>query len=242
MQETIIQLIEQFGYIGVSLLIFIENIFPPIPSEVILLFGGYASHTTNLNIWIVILSATIGSILGAIVLYFAGYALGKERLKKLLSGKLGKWLHFGPENIEKADHWFGKFGYKAVLICRCIPVVRSIVSIPAGICKINFGVFLLLTFIGSIVWNTIITWLGFFANDAWTTVQTYLGIYSDIILVLLVLAVLVGFIILSVKSKNKKNIGTSNEDDIENKSTSTSNQDDTKNKSTSPSSENNTEQ
>lgn len=203
MQDTIIRLIEQHGYMGIFILIFIENIFPPIPSEVILLFGGYVSHKSILNTWLVIASATTGSLLGAVVLYLVSNKLGKERIKKLLSGKIGHFLFLSAESVEKADRWFQKFGGKAVFLCRCIPVVRSIVSVPAGISKMNFRKFLILTCLGSIIWNTAITWAGYLAGDTWQTVQTWLGVYSDIVLAAIVIVAVVALIILSVRRKNK---------------------------------------
>ncbi len=203
MQETIINLIEQQGYFAIFLLIFIENIFPPIPSEVILLFGGYVSHKSILNIWLAILSATAGSLLGAIVLYLVSSHLGKEKIKTLLSGKIGHILFLNAESVDKADTWFQRYGAKAVFICRCIPVVRSIVSIPAGISRMDFRKFIILTCLGSLIWNTVITWAGYLAGDAWQTVQVWLGIYSDIVLGAVVLIAVSGFIVLSVRRKNK---------------------------------------
>ena len=114
MQEIIINLMNQFGYIGIFLLIAIENIFPPIPSEVILTFGGYMTTYSNLNVPLVILSATLGSLLGAIVLYAIGKILNKERLMKIVSGKVGKILHLKKEDIESADKWFDTKGEKCV--------------------------------------------------------------------------------------------------------------------------------
>lgn len=206
MQEILISMVEKFGYLGISLLIFIENIFPPIPSEVILLFGGFYSGKGHLNVWGVILFSTIGSMVGAVLLYYLGFILGKERLIKIASGRVGRMLHFGPEYIEKADSWFEKYGLKTVLICRCIPVLRSIVSIPAGIAKMKMRIFLLLTLIGSAVWNTVIVWLGYWAGDAWEKISNILGIYSDIILYILIAAVIIAFIVITVKRKKKTSL------------------------------------
>ena len=143
MQEIIINLMNQFGYIGIFLLIAIENIFPPIPSEVILTFGGYMTTYSNLNVPLVILSATLGSLLGAIVLYAIGKILNKERLMKIVSGKVGKILHLKKEDIESADKWFDTKGEKCVFFCRFIPIVRSLISIPAGMSEMNIPKFLI---------------------------------------------------------------------------------------------------
>lgn len=195
-----LDVIGEFGYLGVALLIFTENIFPPIPSEVVLLFGGYITLQTTLNPWFVIISASIASVLGAMVLYFIGYFMGKERLKLFFSGKIGRLLGFGTDSIDKADSWFRKYEYKAVLICRCIPIVRSIISIPAGISKMSFLPFIVYTLIGSSVWNTLIVWLGILTGDAWKRAAEYLGIYSKIILIS---GVILLFLILFIRKRKK---------------------------------------
>ena len=160
MQEIIINLMNQFGYIGIFLLIAIENIFPPIPSEVILTFGGYMTTYSNLNVPLVILSATLGSLLGAIVLYAIGKILNKERLMKIVSGKVGKILRLKKEDIESADKWFDTKGEKCVFFCRFIPIVRSLISIPAGMSEMNIPKFLIYTTIGSLIWNSVLVVVG----------------------------------------------------------------------------------
>ena len=114
MQEFIIQIMNQFGYFGIFFLIALENIFPPIPSEVILLFGGFMTTYTKLNLFGVVIASTLGSLLGAIVLYFVGKILNKERLKKIVNGKIGKVLRLKASDIDKADHWFDTKGNKTV--------------------------------------------------------------------------------------------------------------------------------
>ena len=141
MEVLIIEMVERFGYIGIILLIALENIFPPIPSEVILTFGGFLTTYTKLNVWGVILSATIGSVAGAIVLYIVGRCLTGERLMQLVDGKLGKRLHFNRDDVEYTLEWFAKKGNKAVFFCRCIPILRSLISIPAGMAKNGHGQF-----------------------------------------------------------------------------------------------------
>ena len=155
MQELVIQIIEQWGYIGVAMLIAIENIFPPIPSEVILAFGGFMTTKTTLNAIGVIIAATIGSTVGAIVLYLIGRILNKERLEKIVSGEIGKVLRLKAGDIEKADKWFDTKGQKTVFICRFIPIVRSLISIPAGMSEMNFLKFLLYTVLGSTISYTV---------------------------------------------------------------------------------------
>lgn len=192
MENFIIQIIENWGYLGVGLLIAIENIFPPIPSELILAFGGFMTTKTVLNEVGVILSATIGSTVGAIVLYLIGRILNKERLEKIVSGKIGKVLRLKPEDIEKADKWFDTKGQKTVFICRFIPIVRSLISIPAGMSEMKIWKFLLYTVFGSAIWNTVLVLLGKKLGDSWETVVNVFNEFSHIILIILIILCIVG--------------------------------------------------
>ena len=205
MQEFVIQIIEQWGYIGVAMLIAIENIFPPIPSEVILAFGGFMTTKTTLNAIGVIIAATIGSTVGAIVLYLIGRILNKERLEKIVSGKIGKVLRLKAGDIEKADKWFDTKGQKTVFICRFIPIVRSLISIPAGMSEMNFLKFLLYTVLGSTIWNTVLVVLGKQLGDSWEKVVEIFNNFSHIILVVLILLVILGiYWFYRNKKKNKE--------------------------------------
>ena len=156
MQEWMLSFVDSFGYFGIFFLIFIENVFPPIPSEAVLLFAGALTLTTSLNVPGTILAATLGSLAGAVVLYALGRIFQAERLKKLFAGKFGKVTRLKPEHVEKAERWFLRYEAKAVLICRCIPIVRSIISVPAGFAKMPLPKFLILTALGSAVWNTVL--------------------------------------------------------------------------------------
>ena len=204
MENFIIQIIESWGYLGVGLLIAIENVFPPIPSEVILAFGGFMTTKTILNEALVILSATIGSTVGAIVLYLIGRILNKERLEKIVSGKIGKVLRLKPQDIEKADKWFDTKGQKTVFICRFIPIVRSLISIPAGMSEMKIWKFLLYTVLGSAIWNTVLVLLGKKLGDSWETVVNVFDNFSHIILILLIILCIVGIWWFYTKKGKKK--------------------------------------
>ena len=203
MQEFILTIMEQFGYLGVFLLIAVENIFPPIPSEVILLFGGFMTTYTNLSIPLMVIAATLGSLLGAIVLYYIGKILNKERLKKIVSGKIGKVLRIKYEDIDKADEWFDTKGNKTVFFCRFIPIVRSLISIPAGMSEMPMGKFLLYTITGSAIWNTVLIVVGSIVGENWTNILGILDNYSHIVLILLIIAFVV-FVFWFYRSKMKK--------------------------------------
>lgn len=191
MQEIIIEIINNFGYIGIALLIAVENIFPPIPSEVILTFGGFMTTYSDLNVWLVALFSTIGSVFGAIVLYGIGRILNEDRLERWLSGKWGKILHLKASDVKKADAWFRKKGKMAVFFCRFIPIVRSLISVPAGMARMKFSSFLVLTALGTAIWNTALCWLGVVAGASWEKIVEEIGIYSTIAVALLGVACVV---------------------------------------------------
>jgi len=207
MDNTIIFLMNKYGYLGILLLIMIENIFPPIPSEIILGFGGYMTRTTNLTLFGVIFISAIGSCLGASILYWFGYIINKERLIRLTKTKIGKIINFKEEDIENANEWFLKRGYKSILFGRFIPVIRSIISIPAGISKMPFLAFFLLTFIGTFIWNGILTIIGSILGDNWYKIGIFIKKYSIFVIIISVLInvfLIMYWIIKRRKVKNKK--------------------------------------
>lgn len=192
-----------YGYLGIALLIAIENIFPPIPSEVILTFGGFLTTHTLLTVWGVILASTLGSYIGAIVLYLAGNLLSKDKLYKLVNGKIGKILHLKKENIDNSENWFLEKGKYSVLYCRFIPIIRSLISIPAGMTNMNFTLFSILTIIGSLIWNAVLVYLGALAGEAWQNISIYVGKFSKIILIILGITLL-GYAFYKIKTKKKQ--------------------------------------
>ena len=203
MQEFILTVMEQFGYLGVFLLIAVENIFPPIPSEVILLFGGFMTTYTSLSVPLMVVASTLGSLLGAIVLYYIGKILNKERLKKIVSGKVGKVLRIKYEDIDKADEWFDTKGNKTVFFCRFIPIVRSLISIPAGMSEMPMPKFLVYTILGSAIWNTVLVVLGNQVGEKWTSILHIFDQYSHIVLILLII-LFVGGVVWFYTKKAKK--------------------------------------
>lgn len=208
MQEIIIEIMNNFGYLGIMFLIFIENIFPPIPSEVILTFGGFATTlpSSEINVVGVIVFSTIGAVIGALALYFIGRILKKERLMRLVEGKVGKTLRFKPEDIEKADTWFNKHGNATVFFCRFIPIIRSLISIPAGINGMNIPKFLLFTTIGTLIWNSILTILGSILGENWTKIADIVDLYGNIVLVLIIVLFVIGVIVYYNKRIKEKKL------------------------------------
>jgi membrane protein DedA with SNARE-associated domain len=174
----------KFGYFGVFLLIMIENLFPPIPSELILTFGGFMTTYSEMTRVGVIAAATVGSIVGAMVLYCIGTLLDVARLEKIVD-RWGKWLRLTRKDVHRADAWFDKYGPWTVFFCRLVPLVRSLISIPAGMSNMNFPLFLLLTAVGSLIWNTVLVLLGAAVGENWESVLSYMDVYSTIIYSLL---------------------------------------------------------
>ncbi len=204
MEEIVLQVMEQFGYFGVFFLIALENIFPPIPSEVILLFGGFMTTFTELNVVGVIIAATLGSLLGAIVLYYIGKIFNKERLKKIVSGKIGKVLRLKSSDIEKADHWFDTKGNKTVFFCRFIPIVRSLISIPAGMSEMPMVKFILYTIAGSLIWNSVLTIVGAQVGDNWESLLGFFDRFSHLVLIVLIIIFIIIISIFYYKRLKKK--------------------------------------
>lgn len=190
MGNFVLSIMESWGYIGICFLIAIENIFPPIPSEVILTFGGFLTTYSKLSPFGVIISATVGSLIGAIVLYYLG---------KFCSDKLNNFIK--SDDIKKANIWFQNKGCKAVLYCRFVPIVRSLVSIPAGINKMNMSLFLLYTTIGTIIWNSVLVYAGVILGDNWSYFSGIISRYSKVVLVGIILFILVKIWIKKVKNK-----------------------------------------
>lgn len=179
MENWIVEIMEQYGYLGILILIAVENIFPPIPSEVILTFGGFMTTRTGLTPVGVIVIATLGSLIGAIVLYYIGRFLDVERLEKIVD-RWGKYLRVKKEDIYRADSWFDKHGNKAVFLCRMVPLIRSLISIPAGMSGMKLAPFLFYTTLGTLIWNTILVSLGAMLGDSWEDIVSFMDVYSNI--------------------------------------------------------------
>ena len=190
MIDTLTRLLEQYGYIGIILLITAENLFPPIPSEIILPFSGFLTTCTALTPVRVILCATLGSTIGAVILYAIGYWLSGPRLEKFLFGRFGKYLHFNRDDIDYTIAWFQKKGKYSVFFCRCIPIMRSLISIPAGMAHMHWLTFTLMTITGSAIWNIILIYLGRFAGNSWQIATDYISSYGTLTKISLIAALI----------------------------------------------------
>ncbi|WP_174729262.1 VTT domain-containing protein [Mesobacillus harenae] len=184
MQTWITDIMEKFGYLGILLMIALENVFPPIPSEIVLTFGGFMTTYTDLTIIGVIFAATIGSVLGAVILYGVGRLLDVKRLE-IIVDRWGHILRVTKEDIYKADAWFDKYGYWTVLFCRVIPLLRSLISIPAGMSNMNFGLFLLFTTIGTLIWNIVLVNIGAAVGESWEEIVGIIDTYANFVYALI---------------------------------------------------------
>ncbi|MGL4971534.1 MAG: DedA family protein [Culicoidibacterales bacterium] len=185
MDAILLQLIDTFGYFGIGLLIAIENIFPPIPSEIILTFGGFLTTTTELSIVGVTSAATIGSVIGALILYWLGTRLTQARLELILASPFVQRLGFKQSDVAQTIIWFEKYETKAVFLGRFIPIIRSLISLPAGIAKMNCPLFILYTTLGSLSWNVVLISLGAGLGESWQLVAQTVSLYSRVIVIIL---------------------------------------------------------
>lgn len=159
MADWIKAVIQNLSYPGIAFLMILENVFPPIPSELIMPLAGYVSSQGELSILGVIAAGTVGSVAGAVVLYYLGHRVGGERLRRWADAR-GRWIGLTRADLDKSDRWFARHGAKIVLLGRLVPGVRSLISIPAGIAGMNMRVFLAYTTIGSLAWTTVLTLAG----------------------------------------------------------------------------------
>ena len=195
MGDWIFGIVDALGALGVGLLILLETLIPPIPSEVILPLAGFRARTGALNLLTVWPAATAGSVLGALLLYGLGAWLGHERLHTLAGHR---WFVFASQkDIDRGDELFDRHGGKVVLLARCVPFLRSVVSIPAGISGMPLVRFTVLTAIGSGVWNAAFLWLGWVLGENWGTVEQWLGPVSYVVIGLLV----VGLVVLAIRRR-----------------------------------------
>lgn len=159
-------LVESLGPLGVGLLVLLENVFPPIPSEVVLPLAGFVSATGRADPVVMIAGATLGSLAGAYLLYGIAAGIGPVRLQRLVAG-YGGWFGLTEADLARAEAWFDDRAKRAVLVCRCVPLMRSLISIPAGLRRMPLAPFTVYTVIGSLIWNTTLVVAGHALGDDW---------------------------------------------------------------------------
>ncbi|WEK04256.1 MAG: DedA family protein [Candidatus Devosia phytovorans] len=185
MTDWIIQTISELGYLGIFLVMLAESIFPPIPSELIIPFAGFAAANGDLNLFGVLAAATVGAVVGMLPWYYAGKLFGLTRVR-YLADRFGRVMAFNADEIDIAVKWFTRFGPVIVLFGRLIPLIRTLISIPAGLSKMPLHVFLLASTTGALIWNTFLTMAGFILHEHYEAIEVVLDPLSYIVLGLVV--------------------------------------------------------
>lgn len=183
--NSIVDIVSQSGYLGIFLLMFAENVFPPIPSELIMPLAGFVSARGDLNLLLVILAGTAGSVVGALPWYYAGAIFGKDRLKRIAS-KHGRWLTLSPRDIDVASDWFARHGAAAVFFGRLIPAIRTLISVPAGIVRMPMLPFLAYSTIGSLIWTALLAAAGYLMQSQYEQVEHYVEPVSKAVVFLVI--------------------------------------------------------
>jgi membrane protein DedA with SNARE-associated domain len=177
--------IDALGYPGVAFLVALENVFPPIPSEVVLPLSGFVAGRGDASLIGMIIAATIGSVVGALVLYGLAAWIGRENLHRFI-GRWGRWFQVKPDDLARAEEWFDRRATMAVTLGRCVPLIRSIVSIPAGFRRMPLIPFVLSTTVGSLAWNVALIGAGALLGDRWETVGDYVGILQWVVIAVII--------------------------------------------------------
>jgi membrane protein DedA with SNARE-associated domain len=168
----VMSLIETLGYVGVAVVVALESVFPPIPSEAVLPLTGFLVSQGRMSFVGALIASTIGAVVGALILYWVGYALGEDRVRALVK-QYGRWMLLTEEDLDRAHAWFDNHGGIAVLIGRLTPFVRSLVSIPAGVTRMPLLTFTVYTAIGSALWNAVLIGAGWLLGASWSQVREY---------------------------------------------------------------------
>ncbi len=201
MINWIIDIIESVGYLGVAFLSMIEVVIPIIPSEVVLPFSGFAASRGELSLLIIIIVATVGSVIGSLVLYYVAMLFGWERIDAITK-KYGKYLGVKQKDIDRAGEFFEKYEYKFVFFGRFIPGVRSVIAIPAGLKKMPLKGFTLMTALGALIWNIALVSAGYWLGHDYDRIEGYIGPVSNVVVGLLLVGAAVW--VIHVRKKNKR--------------------------------------
>jgi membrane protein DedA with SNARE-associated domain len=190
-----VDLMERLGGPGAGLIVAIENLFPPIPSEIILPLAGFTASRGDFSLAEALLWTTLGSVVGALAMYYLGMAFGRDRMYWV-------WQRLPlvkTEDLVRTEAWFAQHGTKAVFFGRMVPIFRSLISVPAGIERMGVGTFLVLTTAGSLIWNTIFVMLGYTLGENWPRIEPYASTFQKLVIGAVVLGVCV-FVVYRVRS------------------------------------------
>lgn len=183
--EWAVSLMESLGGVGAAVVVGLDNLFPPIPSELVLPLAGFSASKGVFSFPAALFWTTLGSVLGAVVVYLAGLLLGRDRTRRLVS----RLPLVRVSDFDRTEAWFTRHGTKAVFLGRMVPLFRSFISLPAGVERMNFPKFLVLTTAGSLIWNTVFVSAGYLLGENWHRVESYAGIFQKLVIAAVVVAV-----------------------------------------------------
>ena len=196
-------IISTMGYPGLYLVMFLENVFPPIPSEVVLPLAGSLTLTGKFSIPMITIVGMLGSLTGAFLFYGLGKWLGEPRVRQLMA-KFGKYALLSTDDLDRSLEWFDKYDDWVIFFSRMVPIVRSLISIPAGIASMSFGKFSFYTVLGTALWSFVLSFGGRLLGEQWPLIAEFINTYQNVVLVLVVIGaiVFIGYRLIR-KSKNK---------------------------------------
>jgi membrane protein DedA with SNARE-associated domain len=189
LSHLIIQLIQSTGYVGVFILMTLESALLPIPSEVTMPFAGFLAHSGQLNFWLLVITGTLGNVVGSLIAYALGYFLEESLIVHLIE-RYGKFILVSKKEYLHAVRWFAKYGNPIAFFSRLLPAVRTFISLPAGLSEMSLGQFIFYTFLGSALWSTFLTWIGFYLGSKWNSIHPYFQKFQVVIVVLCIIGVL----------------------------------------------------
>ena len=196
--DWVVALMERVGAPGAALAVALENLFPPIPSEVILPLAGFTASQGTMSLPGAIAWTTLGSVVGAVVLYYLGAVVGRERVVAIAA----RLPLVDVADVERTERWFRRHGTKTVFFGRMIPIFRSLISIPAGVERMPVPRFLLFTALGSLIWNTALVLAGYLLGETWWVVETYVGVFQKVVVGVVVVAV-AAFVVVRVRARRR---------------------------------------
>lgn len=193
MLDWIVNTVDELGYLGIALLMLLENIFPPIPSEVIMPLSGFVTSQGKLDFVYVVIAGVVGSVLGALPWYYLGKSLSLQHIKKL-ADRYGWWLTISSKEIETAKHWFERRGEAAACLSRLVPGVRTYISVPAGLSNMPLLSFLIYSTIGTTIWISLLTYAGYVLGANYDQVKEVIAPLSGVVIIVLIVIFVVWII------------------------------------------------
>lgn len=189
-----VELMDKLGLVGAAIAVSLDNFFPPIPSEIVLPLAGFAASQGTFSLLGAIIATTIGSVAGAVVLYYLGVIFGRDRVRAAFD----RVPLLKVSDVDKSEAWFAKYGSKAVFFGRMVPIFRSVISVPAGIEKMNVLLFVALTTAGSLIWNTVFVYAGYRLGENWAEVEPYASTFQLVVIAAVVL-LFAAFVVVRVR-------------------------------------------